>query len=122
MKSLYLLISSILICLIFAGPAFCQAEKSSILDKKSVLITKSNPASTPDSTSTKATGFPKSVVGSLEHGWYGQLGEMPVFIPDLIPNSMTIITPPAVDQKIVIQLRGTATDTVSSGRNHRDEE
>jgi len=63
--------------------------------------------------SASASFLPDSLNARLENGWYKQPGHLPVFIPGLLPNSMSIIVPPKVDEGMILPLKQALRDTTA---------
>ena len=115
MKTSYLMFPATLMLFIFAAAAFGQTTGTPNVDLMSDSVSEDNHVMRGDTLAIGTTILPDSLSGSLKKGWYKQAGEMPILIPGILPNSMAIIVPPAVDQKMIIPLKTTASDTITTG-------
>lgn len=68
------------------------------------------------SADTMASVLPDSMSATLTNGWYKVPGTMPMFIPGSLPNSMSVLTPPPIDEKMIIsvKLNNVAEDSTKS--------
>lgn len=115
MKASYLMFPSILMLFIFAAAAYGQTAGTPNVELMSDSVSEENNVMRGDRLAIGATILLDSLTGSMEKGWYKQSGEMPILIPGILPNSMAIIVPPAVDQKMIIPLKTTASDKITTG-------
>ena len=61
---------------------------------------------------TVASALPDSLYATLLNGWHKVPGQMPVQIPGHLPNSMPILSPPPVDEKMIIPLVSVPADSL----------
>jgi len=64
--------------------------------------------------SASASLLADSLNTRLENGWYKQPGQMPIFVPGLLPNSMSFIVPPKVDEEMILPLNQAVRDTAAT--------
>ncbi|WP_340105076.1 hypothetical protein [Rhodohalobacter sp. 8-1] len=58
--------------------------------------------------------FPQdSLLANTFSGWYKRPGQMPIYIPAPLPNSMPVLNPPPVDEKMIIPIAGVAADSLN---------
>lgn len=63
---------------------------------------------------TAASFIPDSLTASLSNGWLKEPGQMPVYIPGLLPNSMPVLTPPPVDEEMIMYVGSAVSDSLST--------
>ena len=64
--------------------------------------------------SASASYLPDSLYARSENGWVSQPGQMPIFVPGFLPNSMSIIEPPKVDEEMILPLNQAVKDTAAT--------
>lgn len=72
-----------------------------------------NASGTPMDT-TAASFIPDSLTASLSNGWLKEPGQMPVYIPGLLPNSMPVLTPPPVDEEMIMYVGSAVSDSLNT--------
>ena len=73
------------------------------------------------SADTLTSVLPDSLSAILTKGWYKMPGAMPTLIPGSLPNSMPVLTPPPIDEKMIIRLNlnnSIADSTISFDTNN----
>ncbi|GEM_PF-1124351 len=103
-----------------ATPVLSQAThhyKSAALNETDTNTYKAGSASA----DTMALVIPDSLSATLTKGWYKMPGAMPTFIPETLPNSMPTLTPPPIDEKMIIpvNLNHAAADSIKSTDTHK---
>lgn len=70
---------------------------------------------------TMALILPDSLSATLTNGWYKMPGAMPIFVPGTLPNSMPVLTPPPIDEKMIIPVNQNhkAADSTKSKDTHK---
>lgn len=63
--------------------------------------------------STSAGFIPDSLTATLYYGWVKEPGQMPVYNPGLLPNSMPILNPPPVDEGMILRIGLESKDAIS---------
>ena len=66
-----------------------------------------------------------STLADLQVGWNKQPGQMPVYFPGILPNSMPVLSPPAVDEEMIIPISKVQTDhlqTQNTGKKLKEGE
>ena len=99
---------------IIAKPVLSQTTQ---LNKQAVVNETETNKAWSASADTVRSVLPDSLSATLTKGWYNMPGSMPTLIPGSLPNSMPVLTPPPIDEKMIIKVNlnnSTADSTISS--------